>query len=154
MADALTAAELERCAYLRSMCACDRLRSVARTMTQVYERAMGPGEPRVTQLPILVALGSSGPLALTGLAEALRLDRTTLTRNLGVLERDGLVATGADPHDARVRIATLTAEGVAALREGLERWGGAQRGVEERFGVERLAALQAELAALAAAVEV
>ena len=79
------------------MCACNQLRRASRGMTQVYDAAMGPGDLKVTQLPILVALGSAGDLSVTALAGALGLDRTTLTRNLGVLEKRGLVVPPSTP---------------------------------------------------------
>ena len=151
MAD-LTADELGLCIRMRTMCACNQLRRASRGMTQVYDAAMGPGDLKVTQLPILVALGSAGDLSVTSLAGALGLDRTTLTRNLGVLERRGLVSTSEHPDDARVRVVSLTPAGSRELAEALARWDAAQSLVEQRFGAARLRALYDELAALAEAV--
>ena len=148
----LTAHELGQCLRMRAMCACNQLRRASRGMTQVYDAAMGPGDLKVTQLPILVALGSAGDLSVTALAGALGLDRTTLTRNLGVLEKRGLVHTAEHADDARVRVVSLTAEGSRELAAALARWDEAQTLVEEHFGAARLQALYDELAALAGAV--
>ncbi|MEY2443246.1 MAG: hypothetical protein QOJ46_2672 [bacterium] len=148
----LSARELELCSQMRTACACDRLRRTARGLTQVYEGAVGPSGLKATQMPILVALGSAGDLPLTTLADALSLDRTTLTRNLKVLEGRGLVSTAPHEDDARVRMVSITEDGARVLGAALERWEGVQRSVEERFGEARLRALYAELQALSAAV--
>ncbi len=149
----LTAEELERCARVRSLCACNGLRRATRAVTARYDAAMAASGLKVTQLPILVALGSAGDLSVTTLADALALDRTTLTRNLKVLESRGLVRTSESEEDARVRMVSLTLEGSRVLSGALERWEQMHRAVEERFGRERLIALYDELAALGEAVE-
>jgi DNA-binding MarR family transcriptional regulator len=151
MADVATK-DLELCRRMRAMCACNQLRRSARGMTQVYDAGMGPGSLKVTQMPILVGLGAGGDQTLTSLAAVLGLDRTTLTRNLRGLEERDLVRTAPDPHDARVRIVSLTPAGAEELSAVLARWERVQAQVEARFGVERLRALYDELDALAAAV--
>ena len=151
MAD-LPAAQLDLCARVRAMCACNQLRRASRGITQLYDGAMGASGLKVTQLPILVGLGADGGLSISTLADALALDRTTLTRNLRVLEERGLVSTRESPGDARVRIASLTPEGSRVLSGALVRWGEIQRSVEERFGSDRLRALYDELDELGAAI--
>jgi DNA-binding MarR family transcriptional regulator len=137
---------------VRAMCACNQLRRATRGITQLYEAEMAPGGLKVTQLPILVALRSEGDLSVTRLAGALSLDRTTLTRNLSVLEQRGLIRTEENDDDARVRMVSLTAEGADVLAGALACWEDVQNVVEERFGGERLKALYDELAALSDAV--
>jgi DNA-binding MarR family transcriptional regulator len=149
----ITAEELEVCWEVRRMCACDQLRRVTRGVTQVYDNAMGPSGLRITQLPIFVGLASEGDLPLTALAAGLALDRTTLTRNLKVLEGRGLIRTYEHDDDARVRMVSLTLEGSAMLKGALECWAELQAHVEERFGRERLVALESELSALSQALE-
>ena len=149
----LTRDDLELCAKVRTMCACDGLRRAARGVTQHYDAAVAGSGLKVTQMPILVALGSAGDLPLTVLAGALGLDRTTLTRNLRVLEQRGLVRTFEHEADARVRLVSLTADGSAALSDVLARWQAVQDEVQERFGSERLRSLLGELAALSAVLD-
>ena len=144
----LTADELDICIQVRATCACNHLRRATRGITQVYDMAMAPSGLKVTQLPILVGLGSNGDTSVTALADAIGLDRTTLTRNLKVLEQRGLIRTVEHDDDARVRLVALTLEGSRVLAGALERWEEVQAAVEERFGVERLCALYDELAAL------
>jgi DNA-binding MarR family transcriptional regulator len=148
----LTAEELDLCAQVRAMCACNQLRRATRGVTQLYEGALAASGLKVTQLPILVGLGHVGDLSVSTLADALALDRTTLTRNLKVLEGRGLVRTSESEDDARVRMVSLTLEGSDVLSDALLRWEQMQHIVEERFGRERLAALYTELDALGDAV--
>ena len=149
----LTHEELGVCSEVRALCACNQLRRATRGITQLYDAVLAPSGLKVTQLPILVGLGSAGDLPVTTLADALALDRTTLTRNLKVLEGRGLVRTSESEEDARVRMVSLTLEGSRVLSGALVRWEEMHRAVEERFGRERLIALYDELAALGEAVE-
>ena len=148
----LTQQELDICSHVRAMCACNQLRRASRGVTQLYDSALAASGLKVTQLPILVALGLAGDLSVSTLAEGLALDRTTLTRNLKVLQTRGLVRTSESPEDARVHIVSLTLEGSRVLSGALVGWEEMHRAVEERFGRERLLALYDELAALGAAV--
>jgi DNA-binding MarR family transcriptional regulator len=148
----VAAKDLELCRRMRAMCACDRLRRSARGMTQVYDAGMGSAGLKVTQMPILVALGAGGDQPVTALAEVLGLDRTTLTRNLRLLEERGLASTRPHEDDARVRMVSITPAGAQELSAALARWEQVQARVEERFGAERLRALYDELEALSAAV--
>ena len=148
----LTADELGLCAEMRAMCACNHLRRTTRGITARYDAALAASGLKATQLPILVALGSTGGLPVTVLADELALDRTTLTRNLKVLEERALIRSGEHAADARVRVVSLTHEGARALADALRRWEEVQHTVEEAFGRDRLRALHTELAALSAAV--
>ena len=149
----LTAEELDLCAQVREMCACNQLRRATRGITQLYESALAPSRLKATQLPILVGLGSAGDLSVSTLADALALDRTTLTRNLKVLEGRGLIRTREDDDDARVRMVSLTLEGSGVLSEALARWERMQADVEQRFGRDRLRGLYDELEALGDAID-
>ena len=144
--------ELQLCQQVRTMCACNQLRRAARGMTQLYDEAMASSGLKVTQLPILVGLGSSGDLSLSALATTLALDRTTLTRNVRVLEERCLVRSFAREDDARVRMVSLTPQGRQVLSEALAHWEDVQLVVEAQFGAPRLRSLYDELAALTESV--
>lgn len=148
MAVKLTAEALATCAEMRSTCAAQALRRASRLITQRYDQALAPSGLKVTQLPILVALGAHGPIPLTPLAGALALDRTTLTRNLRILEQRGFVTMAADESDARVRLAAITDEGALALVEALGLWKEIHAAVVDEFGEPRLHALYGELSLL------
>ncbi len=75
---------------ITAMCACFHLRQASRVVTQLYDETLRPTGILGTQLPLLVALRLHGELTVHGLAKALVMDRTTLTRNLKPLQREGL----------------------------------------------------------------
>lgn len=135
----------------RSACACLNLRMAARALTQMYDAHLAASGLKATQFSILSAIGLAGPLPLSRLAALLVMDRTTLTRNLGPLERDGLIAVGRDRQDRRRREAELTAKGRARLGLAFPLWQEAQRRFLERFGRERWRELRATLGVVTAA---
>lgn len=98
-------------------------------MTQHYEASFRGTGLRGTQFTVLSTLAQTGPMPISRLAAFLGMERTTLTRNLGPLEKRGFVTITSDENDARVRRATITPAGEAAAREGLASWRKAQASV-------------------------
>jgi DNA-binding MarR family transcriptional regulator len=96
-----------------------------------------PSGLKVTQLSLLRAAGRLETAHISLLAESLQLDRTTLGRNLAVLEREGLV-TVMPGDDSRTRIVTLTQQGRDALDRAAPLWDAAQARLVEQLGDERL----------------
>ena len=80
---------------------------------------------RSPQFTLLATLIQTGPLATTRLAGLLGLERTTLTRNLRPLLRDGLVIV-EDGDDRRVHRIAVTTKGVEAARKAFPLWRKAQ----------------------------
>ncbi|SRR6266849_907242 len=131
--------------YRRAVAACAvmNLRQASRVVTAFFDDALRPTGLRATQLNILMAIEVGAPPTITGLAEILAMDRTTMTRNLQLLRGRGLIEHG--------RIA-LTVAGRRAAARAMPYWEGAQALVVEALGGERWSALLRELAATKAAV--
>src|SRR5258707_7012409 len=108
-----------------SPCVCNTLRMATRVVTQLYDDVLRPSGLRVTQFSMLAAIARLGLANLRQLEEALAIDQTTLTRSLGLLERDGLTERAAHP-DRRIQAMRLTAPGRAALRTAQPQWNRAQ----------------------------
>jgi len=70
---------------------------------------------------------------MTQLADIVQLDRSTLGRNLRVLERLGLVHL-SDGEDERTKTIGLTAAGSRKLEAALPLWANAQRRMKKRLG--------------------
>src|SRR5918994_5013719 len=87
-------------------CACANLRKAARAVTQLFDAALAPSGLKSTQFTLLVTSRLSGEATINGLAERMAMDRTTLSRNLKPLVRDGLleVSPGGDGRTRLVRI--------------------------------------------------
>ena len=129
-------------------CLCYNLRRVSRAVTRHYDQCLAPAGLRTTQFSLLQAIRRLGPVTVSDLAEVALTERTTLTRNLGVLERDGLIATqtGKTGMDRRKRLLALTDAGCAALNRAYPHWEAAQRSMEDRLGAGRLGQLLGDLA--------
>ena len=125
-------------------CACMNLRRTARLIAQFYDQKLQPGGLRNTQFTLLVTLRHQGPIAITQLAGLLGLDRTTLTRNIRLLQKDGMIGEQTG-QDARVRLLTLTKKGEAAVAKAAPHWKKAQAEFLKKFGKERWQLLRSEL---------
>ncbi len=117
-------------------CTCANLRKATRVVTQSYNAALKPTGLKTTQFTMLATLANTGDMPLTRLADVLVVDRTTLTRNLKPLERDGLIRT--DPEeDQRVRMVGLTDAGMSAFERAQPYWTEAQSKIVTAFGEAR-----------------
>jgi DNA-binding MarR family transcriptional regulator len=125
-------------------CTCDRLRKLARRLTQRYDDSLAPTGLRLTQFSLLAHLVHGGPAAMSALADRLEMDRTTLTRNLKPLLDAGLIAMGPG-RDARERVVRISEGGRATWQAARERWRRAQHAVNEALGPARVADLHAVL---------
>ena len=128
-------------------CVSFNLRRTARAISRLYDACLAPSGLRSTQFTILMALHNAGPLPLTKLADSLVAERTTLTRNIALLERKGLLRTenGQDRREHRIAI---TDEGRTMLEAALPHWEEAQEVMEVGLGRERLERLMTDLADL------
>lgn len=114
-------------------CVSYRLRRAARVAARAYDTALKPADIRNTQFTLLAVLANEGPMNVGALAALLATDGTTLTRNLDVLVRRGLIDNAAGD-DGRVRELHLSADGMAKYEEALPLWREAQKQVLRSVG--------------------
>lgn len=114
-------------------CHCLAARRKARAITRLYEEKLRPHGLRATQFSILAALALKGPTPITGLADLLGLERTTLTRGAALLERNGWAGV-ALPEDGRERPLRLTPAGRRKLEGAYPAWKAAQELAGRGFG--------------------
>lgn len=119
-----------------------QLRQLMRRVAQHYDAELARAGLKTTQYSLLSTLDKLGPMAPGVLARVLRLQPSTLTRNLQPLLAAGLVAVGPG-HDARSRLVELTEAGRARRAEAKRCWKAAQLEINRRLGVERVVALHA-----------
>ena len=132
--------ELAKC----TQCACFNLRKAARAITQLYDKALRPTGLRATQFNLFIAIKMFGSVTVTRLAKVGVIDRTTLTRNLKPLEKQGLIKV-APGKDRRVKVVTLTEKGNETLIKALPIWEKAQARVIEELGQERWSSMLTNL---------
>lgn len=120
------------------------LRSAARAVNRQYAAAMKDCGLHPNQFSLLFILDKTGPLSITELAGKMQLDRTSMSRNLNPLKKQGLIAI-AEEGWHRTRAVSLSAEGAAVLQKGMPLWRQAQREFAGHMGQADTAALMALL---------
>jgi len=138
--------DLELCRRAAETCTAHNLRKATRAVSGLFDEAMRPTGIRISQFGVLVALALAEEATVSKLARLLDLDRTTMTRNLAPLERQGLVASAAGD-DARNRHLRLTEEGKATLASALAVWQRVQARVVTGLGDARWKGLLRDLEA-------
>ena len=125
-------------------CASFNFRRAARAMTALFDQALRGSGIRSTQFSILTAVAKAQPVSIGKVSETLVMDSTTLTRNLQLLRKQGLV-TVSPRGSMRQRFVSLTAEGEKALARAVPLWRKIQQSFVDRVGEEHWQTLRAEL---------
>jgi len=129
-----------------------RLGERLQAQTQVILDDAGLGLP-AAQFPLLSALDAEGPASVGDLAAALGLAQPGVTRALGQLEAEGLIASAADPDDGRIRLVSLTAKGERLLARARKTAFALVEGAVVDACKDLKGPLLAQIAALEAALE-
>ena len=129
-------------------CMCHKVRMAARAVTRAYDAALRPVGLRATQFAVLVAVATEGAVSITALAESMEMDRSTLTRNVRPLAKDGLLAVGREGWH-RSRTIEITERGRARVREALPLWERAQATLQRQLGEPQWTGANQSLTALA-----
>ncbi len=125
-------------------CVCAALRRADRTITQIYDAILAPSGLHITQFTLLATLAEASPISINRLANLMVMDRTTLTRDLGLLSKQGWARIEVG-EDHRLHVVTLTEEGQRVLAQALPLWQQAQSQMLDRLGPQHVEALLAEL---------
>jgi DNA-binding MarR family transcriptional regulator len=125
-------------------CLCHRTRMASRVVTRFYDEILRSVGLRTTQLAVLVAVGNEDVMSITALAKFMGMDRSTLTRNLAPLEREGLIRVGNEGW-RRSRTVEITKKGRARLREALSFWEKAQATLRQKLGSRKWPVIMADL---------
>ncbi|MDD5276969.1 MAG: MarR family winged helix-turn-helix transcriptional regulator [Methylovulum sp.] len=128
------------------------LRKATRAVSQFYDELLRPIGIRSTQYSLLVYLHMSGSITVTQLADNVVMDRTTLTRNLNVLEKEKFV-TVISGLDRRTRLVTITQDGLVILDKAYPLWYQAQSRIKGAMSEAQLNGLLDNLSALVKAVQ-
>ncbi|WP_437880614.1 MarR family winged helix-turn-helix transcriptional regulator [Pseudomonas sp. LRF_L74] len=121
---------------LTSSCICTRLRRATREVTRIYDDALRDVGLNVAQFALLKHLQRLNQPSISDLAEAMGLDRSTMGRNLKLLEAEGLIQL-LGGEDQRMRVVRLSEQGEQRLLNAHEPWKEAQRQIGQRLGKDR-----------------
>jgi DNA-binding MarR family transcriptional regulator len=130
-------------------CAGLNIRLAARRITRFLEGRMQDTGLSLALFGLMVHIAAARDDTIGALAERSGLDQSTLSRNLRILERDGLVEIAIVEQDLRRRAVWLTETGARRLEAALPMWRRAHAALAE---VIEPAAVRTLAAAAAAAV--
>ncbi len=117
-----------------TQCVAGRTLQVARIVSAKYDQALAPYGITAHQLTLLSMVARRQPVAPRDLLPFLKMDQSTLSRNLDRMQAKGWIRFSSDPDDARSRLASLTAEGEQIFFEAVEGWREAQAWALEELG--------------------
>jgi DNA-binding MarR family transcriptional regulator len=121
------------CQEIESHCAGSQVRRAARFLDAYYDDYLRPSGLKGTQFTLLNEIYLHPSITIGQLAERLGVDRTTLNRNLNLLERKELVMSKVGT-DLRLRTLTLSPKGEQSLKNALPSWQLVQSEIERLLG--------------------
>lgn len=118
-----------------------KLKQASRLVARHYEAFVAPTGLRNMQYSLLSHVVKLGPLRAGELAAAMRLDASTLSRNMQPLIERGLLRLEPDSNDARSKVVSVTPGGEALRAEAQRAWKRAQLALNQKLGPARVVAL-------------
>lgn len=97
-------------------------RTVARRITHFLERELAETGLTMAQLGLLAQIAATSDDTIGALATRTGLDQSTLSRNVRILEADGLVEITTVQTDLRRRCVWLTEHGASRLERAIPIW--------------------------------
>jgi DNA-binding MarR family transcriptional regulator len=112
---------------VRSACLGMRVTRLHRVVARVYEQELKAGGLSLPQMEILtVLITAAGPVKPAALAVKLMAERSTVSRNLALMQKRGWITVAETSPTGRAMSVTITATGVAAFTSASTAWRSAQ----------------------------
>lgn len=128
--------ELGKTRMSKDICACMATRKAARSITQFYNQYLSESGVGTSQHSILMIAYLAQAITITKMANIAVMDRTTLTRNMKQLVKEGLIEINPG-EDRREKVITITRQGIKLLKKIIPMWERAQIEFEKRFGSKK-----------------
>jgi len=120
---------------VRGACLGMRVARLHRIVARVYEQALDTVGLSLPQMEILtVLISATGPVRPTALAARLMLERSTVSRNLALMQKRGWVTVVETSPTGRAMSVTIAAPGVAAFTSASTAWRSAQTSAATMLG--------------------
>ena len=119
-----------------------KLRQLMRRVAQHYDAEVGKTGLRGTQYSLLSYVCKLGPIRPGDLAAAMKVNASTLTRNLKPMIAAGWLSLDAG-EDGRSRLVTATPAGRELRTQAQRHWRTAQEDMNRVLGTQRVLALHA-----------
>jgi DNA-binding MarR family transcriptional regulator len=117
-----------------------KIRQLMRQVSRHYDAELGKTGLKTTQYSLLAHVADLGPVRPGELARAMRMDASTLTRNLRPMIAAGWLRLDVGT-DERSRSVSITEAGRAKREEARQHWRAAQDGLVKMLGLERVTTL-------------
>ena len=125
-------------------CACFDLRRATRAVSRMYDDFLRDAGLNITQFSMLRLICAEKELSISTLGRSMVMERTSITRALAPLEREGLIQSRPGT-DKRIRVVSVSNKG-RRLVEGTEpKWRQAQEALLEMIGEDRWRAMRTVL---------
>ena len=122
-------------------CIAVRMRLLNRVVTKMYNGALHPLGIKTSQLNILVVIARLGLARPAEICDRLKMDISTVSRNVERMRARGWIEVVDDEQDARAHQFQLSAKGQRLLERAKPAWEKAQEEVTELLGCDGVAAL-------------
>lgn len=113
-----------------SRCLAVRTLSTARAVGRQFDNALRPCGLTISQFTLLVSVAGRQPDSITELAQELSMERTALSRNLKLLEKEGWISRGEEG-TARKRKLMVSQSGIEKLQQAYPLWRNQQEQLEQ-----------------------
>jgi DNA-binding MarR family transcriptional regulator len=112
-----------------------RVARLHRVVTRLYEQALQAAGLTQPQMEVLTTLiSAAGPVRPAALAARLMLERSTINRNLALMQNRGWVAAAETSATGRAMSVTITGAGIAAFTSAGTAWRRAQADAARMLG--------------------
>ncbi len=134
---------------MKEQCLGNRIGRLHRVVARQFDQAMRPLGLSLPQLEVLAVLMMGTVVAPSTIAEALAIERSTISRNIAIMERNGWIKTDSSP-SGRTTGVSITSRGVDMLASADAAWANAQQQVMKLLGPDAVGTLDTWLENLAA----
>jgi DNA-binding MarR family transcriptional regulator len=127
---------------MRRECVAMRVRLLNRRVTRLYDAALRPYGITTAQLNIITALALTGGARATDIADALAIEKSTLSRNLARMVERGWISSNDEEHGMGKELRLLAA-GRDVFQQAMPAWRAVQRQARKELEPALLSALDA-----------
>ena len=127
--------------FIAQECIGVQMRLLNRVVTRIYDDALRPLGIKTSQLNILVVTARLGLVRPGQIRDRLKMDNSTVSRNVARMRARGWIEVVEDEKDARAHQLRLSAKGQRLLEEAGPAWEEAQDEVNELLGRDGVKAI-------------
>lgn len=117
---------------IASQCVGARIRMLNRTVSRIYDAMIRPHGIKFSQMNILTVVTLHGPIQPVEVGRRLSLEKSTLSRNVALMEAKGWIRSAAG--QGRSRLLSVTPQGRRLLKKAEPDWRRAQQQVTQLLG--------------------